>query len=87
VGLAPFAAGPAETFDAQRHQVADGNSEPPADAVVAETLATGYTFQGRLLRPALVRLQKSGVDGGSSRDPEAAEAAAETSQSQLPLGR
>ncbi len=57
VGLAPFAADPSEPFDAQRHQLADGDARLPADAVVDETLAAGYTFQGKLLRPALVRLR------------------------------
>ncbi len=57
VGLAPFAANPSEPFDAQRHQLADGDARLPADAVVGETLAAGYTFQGKLLRPALVRLR------------------------------
>jgi len=57
VGLTPFAADESEPFDAQRHQsVADG-AKPAPDAVIAETVATGYTFQGRLVRPALVRLR------------------------------
>ena len=56
VGITPFAAEPNEPFDAQKHR-AHGVENPPADAVVAETLAPGLTFQGRLIRPALVRLQ------------------------------
>jgi hypothetical protein len=28
-------------------------------AIIAETIAAGYTFQGKLLRPALVRLRDS----------------------------
>jgi len=62
IGLAPFTANPDEPFDAQRHQIVDGNEIPPAGATVAETVATGYTFQGRLLRPALVRLVESATD-------------------------
>jgi molecular chaperone GrpE (heat shock protein) len=57
VGLTPFVANVAEPFDAQRHQCPDGEGTPPTNASVAETLATGYTFQGKLLRLALVRLQ------------------------------
>jgi molecular chaperone GrpE (heat shock protein) len=57
VGLAPFVAAPAEPFDAQRHQLSNADLKPAADAVVAETLATGYTYQGRILRPALVSLR------------------------------
>jgi molecular chaperone GrpE (heat shock protein) len=64
VGLTPFIAEPASAFDAQRHQVIDGDGKPPADATVAETVATGYTFQGTLLRPALVRVDvNKGGDG------------------------
>jgi molecular chaperone GrpE (heat shock protein) len=62
LGLTPFAAEPKEPFDAERHQVAGSKETPPAGAVVAETVGSGYTFQGRLLRPALVRLR----DGNAS---------------------
>jgi molecular chaperone GrpE (heat shock protein) len=55
VGLAPFQVAPDEKFDARLHR-AHGVENPPADAVVAETLAPGVTYQGRLLRQALVRL-------------------------------
>jgi|SRR5665213_3290254 len=56
VGLMSFHAAPDEKFDAQRHR-AHGMENPPPDSAVAETLAPGLTFQGRLIRPALVRLQ------------------------------
>ena len=56
VGLTPFAAEAEEKFDAQKHR-AHGVENPPADSVIAETLAPGLNFQGRLIRPALVRLQ------------------------------
>jgi molecular chaperone GrpE len=56
VGLTPFVAAPEEPFDSQRHQVLEDQATPSAGAQVVETLATGYTFQGRLLRPALVRV-------------------------------
>jgi molecular chaperone GrpE (heat shock protein) len=59
VGLAPFAAAPDEPFDAKRHQAVNMESDPPAGAIVAETTGTGFTFQGRLLRPALVRLREA----------------------------
>jgi len=70
VGLTPFQAAPDEKFDAQRHR-AHGVEHPSAEAVVAETLAPGLTFQGRLIRPALVHLQEANAPGKS----EAAEAA------------
>jgi len=62
VGLLPFVAGPAEAFDPKRHQTAGGVT-PAEGTPIAETLATGYTFQGRQVRLALVKL------GGTARDP------------------
>jgi len=59
IGLTPFGAEPGETFDAARHQVADSKEKPPAGAVVAETIGSGYTFQGKLLRAAIVRLRET----------------------------
>ena len=64
LGLTPFVAEPNEPFDAERHQVAGSKEAPPAGAVVAETIGSGYTFQGRLLRPALVHLR----DGNASAE-------------------
>lgn len=58
VGVAPFAAAPGDKFDAQKYR-AHGVENPPAESVVAETLAPGLSYQGRLVRPALVRLQDS----------------------------
>jgi molecular chaperone GrpE (heat shock protein) len=57
VGLTPFVAGVDEVFDRQRHQIVDGQSHPENGATVAETIAAGYTFQGKMVRPALVRLR------------------------------
>ena len=58
VGVAPFAVEPGEPFEAER-QRAHGGEKPPVGAVVAETLAPGLTFQGRLIRHALVRLHEA----------------------------
>jgi molecular chaperone GrpE (heat shock protein) len=84
VGLTPFTANEAEPFDAQRHQWVEGEAKPPADATVAETIATGYTFQGKMLRPALVRLHDpaAAIPPG---DAAALAAKPEGEQSQLPL--
>jgi molecular chaperone GrpE (heat shock protein) len=57
VGLTPFIAVADEKFDTQRHQVVDGQSKPVEGATVDETVASGYTFQGKLLRAAVVRLR------------------------------
>ena len=83
VGLVPFAARAGDSFDPQRHQSIE--EKAPADASVEETVAPGYSFQGKLIRPALVRLR------GSSQGAAAVEAGAATaqppgaSQNQLPL--
>jgi molecular chaperone GrpE (heat shock protein) len=63
VGLVPFGAAHNEPFDPQRHQWADGDS-PSAGTIVAEMVATGYTFQGKPLRPALVRVRKGDAPEG-----------------------
>jgi molecular chaperone GrpE (heat shock protein) len=84
IGLTPFAANPCELFDAERHQPFDTQEPPPAGATVAETVATGYTFQGRLLRPALVRLQ--GSNGEAKSDANGTEKAADTAPSEMTLG-
>ncbi len=56
VGLSPLIAEPGEPFNAERHRWADGDGLPPAESAVRETIATGYTFQNRVLRPVSVRL-------------------------------
>lgn len=85
VGLTPFGARESEPFDTQRHQLPDGDGKTLVGTPIAETLATGYTFQGKMLRPALVRLQAQGqtaVPPATGRLP----ASADPAQSQLPLG-
>jgi len=77
VGLVPFQPEAAESFDAQKHQLADVDAKPAPDAVVVETLASGYTFQGRMLRQALVRIAEKNVAVEQSPEPER--------QSSLPL--
>jgi len=87
IGLTPFAAAPDEPFNAERHQAMGVETKPPAGAVVAETVGQGYTFQGRLLRPVLVRLRETNppaapaVKESVPTDPPAQENAGD----QLPL--
>jgi molecular chaperone GrpE (heat shock protein) len=58
IGLVPFVPAANQPFDAKCHTTPDAGVAPPADAKVKEVLATGYTFQGQLVRPALVSLQE-----------------------------
>lgn len=66
VGLVPYAASTAEPFDAQRHQLVDDEAKATPGAIIAETVASGYTFQGKLIRPALVRLTNGHSNAGVS---------------------
>lgn len=84
IGLTPFTAGEAEKFNPQRHQLLEGESKPGGEALVGETIATGYTFQGQLIRPAVVRLRPLQAvsvngNGGNGETPDL------DHRSQLPL--
>lgn len=82
VGLVPLLAAPGDAFDSQRHQLVEGN--PPTSAgIVAEMVALGFTFQGKLIRPVVVRVEGGIVD--AKPDATVPVAAAED-QSQLSLG-
>ncbi|MCD6049816.1 MAG: hypothetical protein K0Q55_1219 [Verrucomicrobia bacterium] len=61
VGLVAYGAEAGEAFDAQKHHPADGKL-PEGAATVGETTAPGYTFQGKLVRPALVILATPKVE-------------------------
>jgi molecular chaperone GrpE (heat shock protein) len=57
IGLAPMAGREGEPFDPNLHQLRD-KAAPEENAVVGETLAPGYTFQGQLVRRVLVALKE-----------------------------
>jgi molecular chaperone GrpE (heat shock protein) len=57
VGLIPFTAEPDELFNAERHQAVGLKETPPPSAMIAETVGVGFKYQGRLVRPVLVRLR------------------------------
>jgi molecular chaperone GrpE (heat shock protein) len=56
-GLVAFAPAAQEPFDAETHQVTGSDATPSPGTRIAETLAPGYTYQGPLVRRALVRLE------------------------------
>ena len=76
----PLVANQEEPFDGKRHQLPKGET-PPEGALVAEMLATGYTFQGKFIRPVLVRTQGN----GAAQSVEEKAPGPETDQSRLPL--
>ena len=88
IGLTPFVAAPDEPFNAERHQAVDTKGKVPADAVVAETVGSGFTLQGKLLRPALVRLRENGSAAASAteKSTSAGSLEDENAEEQLPLG-
>ena len=59
MGLNAFIGQPNERFDAARHKLVDSNEKPADGSPISETLAAGYTFQGKLLRAALVRVREA----------------------------
>ena len=59
LGLVSFIGEPNEPLNAERHQVVGANGKPANGGVIAETIGQGYTFQGKLIRPALVRLRET----------------------------
>ncbi|HEY0457270.1 MAG TPA: nucleotide exchange factor GrpE [Verrucomicrobiae bacterium] len=54
IGLLPFEAEPGEAFNEKTHQPASPEMQPPPGARIQETVATGFTYQGQMIRQALV---------------------------------
>jgi len=81
VGLVPMLAAPGDAFDAQRHQLVEG-TPPTTNGVVAEIIALGFTFQGKIIRPVVVRIESEGLLAETAATPAIADA---VDQSQLPL--
>jgi molecular chaperone GrpE (heat shock protein) len=79
MGLVAFTPVIGERFDNRGHQTETPDTEPPAESVITEVLATGLTFQGQLLRRALVRVGNAGTDDlRESSPPESSDPALPT---------
>jgi len=57
LGVAPYEAKADEGFDDKRHQLPDPKAKALPGSKIGETLASGFTFQGKVLRPAVVTLK------------------------------
>lgn len=57
VGFVPVLATPGTPFDPEVHQVLNPSEPVPTNATVAEMLATGYAYQGQLIRRVLVAVR------------------------------
>ena len=60
VGLAQYSAEPGEAFDDGRHQWMDPKTTAKPGSAIGETVASGYTFRGQIIRLALVSPLGSG---------------------------
>jgi molecular chaperone GrpE (heat shock protein) len=65
IGLVQTAGLEGAVYDPQLHQVPE-NTAVGENAVVADTLAAGYTYQGQLLRRPVVALKDNGEGCASS---------------------
>jgi molecular chaperone GrpE (heat shock protein) len=57
VGLISFAPARNDKFEPKTQQLADDSVQPRSGTLIIEALATGYSFQGHLIRKALVTLK------------------------------
>ncbi len=79
IGLIPFSAEPGEPFDPPKHQDVEGKAQAVDGGVISETVACGFTFQGKLLRPALVSVK------APAAEPEPLLESVEEKTEELPL--
>jgi molecular chaperone GrpE (heat shock protein) len=79
VGVSPTPVAPGERFDSQKHQLVEGDA--PVGAVVGEVVGCGYSYQGRIIRRAVVKLQP---DGAASAGEVTAESEASPDPESLP---
>ncbi len=77
-GLVAFAPAAGERFDPQCHHSTDSQAVSMADAKIRDTIATGYTFQGQMIRPALVALHNPPVPGNGENEREPKSSARES---------
>lgn len=56
VGLVPFTAHNGDSLDPELHQLANPDDQQRTQVPIAETVATGYRYQGQIVRKAVVLL-------------------------------
>ncbi|MEP6662058.1 MAG: nucleotide exchange factor GrpE, partial [Verrucomicrobiota bacterium] len=70
IGLTAQSPNAQDPFDEKWHQVMEGEAQPQNGAAILETLATGFSFQSRVVRRALVRVQtEASLSGNVGGDP------------------
>ena len=73
IGLIPFEADFGDPFNSEKHVLPDPKMEVPEGARIGGTLAPGYTYMRRPLRPAAVLLQGAYEEAVASATERAAE--------------
>ncbi len=71
IGLSCHVPETPQTFDEKLHQLLDGQPAPEPTAQIMEVVAAGYSYQGRVVRRALVRLQSETDSSENSEGPAA----------------
>jgi molecular chaperone GrpE (heat shock protein) len=72
VGLTPFVPRIGDLFDANTHEPASGQAAAAEGLKVAEVMATGYTYQGQLIRRSLVGLAQPAPPNPARTEPASA---------------
>jgi len=67
IGLVPTIGQPGEAYDDKLHQLPE-NTSPVENALVADTLVSGYTYQGQLLRRPVVALNMTGDEAPTTKE-------------------
>lgn len=68
LGLVAHEAEPGTPFNPSQHQLMDPNASPAEGALIADTIASGYTMQGQALRRIVVAVQPTAA-GASPTEP------------------
>ena len=61
VGITAFEPKAGEAFHEKTHQLADPKAQPSSGAQIAQVVAPGFSFQGQMIRQAVVILQPAGT--------------------------
>ncbi len=86
IGLLPLSPGPEDKFDGHRHQPVGPLPGSADTAIVEETVANGYTYQGKLIRPATVKLRSTTANDEQPLVPESStQTASQPMENELPL--
>ncbi len=71
IGLVCHSPEARQLFDDKLHQILDGESPPENGTSILETVGTGYSYQGRVIRRAMVRLSEAQTAPEEISAPEA----------------